>query len=472
MYYSILTYIIGLLLFIGTSTYNYSQNTINNTTKCADSLARCTSDYIYHKSLYKDETKKRGKIFYGTHFENNPKEQCQTNLINCQNATNAYKKRFNELTKQYNVEKPAPTTTQIPPPITPTETTQTTNVLQPNCNSLVQENNFLKQRINALEQEKNTLQSDNTRLQQMKQTLSQEKNSLQNNNASFIQQISVLENERNQLYNDNTKLTNDNRDLLQQNDKTAANYKRFIQALIRENEQSYGMTYFYSDVQNQFDAYVVNIAKNSIVFYHNNAKGKPYGNFNSVNQLLHEKNKQLIFATNGGMFHANRNPVGLYIEQGATKVPINLKDNTGNFFLKPNGVFYIDKQGKVGVKESEAFNKLRLEKNAQFATQSGPMLVIDRAIHPKFNQNSTNKRIRSGVGIIDDNHLVFIISKQPVNFYNFAHVFRDFFGCDNALFLDGAISQMYLPELNRNDNGSNYSIIIGVSEKLELTRTE
>jgi uncharacterized protein YigE (DUF2233 family) len=76
------------------------------------------------------------------------------------------------------------------------------------------------------------------------------------------------------------------------------------------------------------------------------------------------------------------------------------------------------------------------------------MLVTKGKIHPRFASASANKTIRSGVWIIDEDKIVFIISGQPVNFYDFATLFKEKFGCRNALYLDCAISKMYLHELN------------------------
>ena len=58
--------------------------------------------------------------------------------------------------------------------------------------------------------------------------------------------------------------------------------------------------------------------------------------------------------------------------------------------------------------------------SCSWATQSGPMLLINGAINPEFQENSANLKIRSGVGIIDDRNVVFVISNEPINFYDFA----------------------------------------------------
>jgi uncharacterized protein YigE (DUF2233 family) len=52
------------------------------------------------------------------------------------------------------------------------------------------------------------------------------------------------------------------------------------------------------------------------------------------------------------------------------------------------------------------------------------------------------------------------MSKTFINFYDFAAYFKKA-GCKNALYLDGAISQTYLPAKNWNQAGGNFGVIIG-----------
>ena len=99
----------------------------------------------------------------------------------------------------------------------------------------------------------------------------------------------------------------------------------------------------------------------------------------------------------------------------------------------------------------------------QYPTQSGPLLVIDGKIHPKFIKDGTSKFIRGGVGI-SRNRLkaIFLISSQAVNLHNFASTFLDHFKIDNALYLDGTISMLYSPKINRKDFGFDIGTIVAV----------
>lgn len=108
----------------------------------------------------------------------------------------------------------------------------------------------------------------------------------------------------------------------------------------------------------------------------------------------------LLFAMNAGMYNQQYAPIGYTVLDGKERLSLNLNEGGGNFHLLPNGVFWWDDQGFY-INESHAFSELLASGKAKpiYATQSGPMLVIDGNIHPKFQPNSTSKKIRNGVGI-------------------------------------------------------------------------
>ena len=127
--------------------------------------------------------------------------------------------------------------------------------------------------------------------------------------------------------------------------------------------------------------------------------------------------------------------------RGRELVHANTKSGRGNFHMKPNGIFYIS-GGNAAVAETQAFLKQRPQ--ADLATQSGPMLVMDGRLHPRFNRGSTSHKLRSGVGVRADGKVIFAISQEPVSFDSFARLFRDGQKCPNALFLDGgSASSLY-----------------------------
>lgn len=186
--------------------------------------------------------------------------------------------------------------------------------------------------------------------------------------------------------------------------------------------------------------------------------GTTYGSFRAIRRTL-PKDQRLVFAMNAGMYHADRSPVGLYIENGTTRAPLITAAGPGNFGMRPNGVFCAG--ARFAVIESRAF--AAAPPDCRLATQSGPMLVIDGALHPRFLPDSTSRYIRNGVGVSADGKTAwFAISDKPVTFHAFARLFRDGLGTPNALFLDGSISRLYAPELRRNDWGMTMGPIVGV----------
>ncbi len=201
-------------------------------------------------------------------------------------------------------------------------------------------------------------------------------------------------------------------------------------------------------------------ATDDIQLFLNDADGKRLGGFGRVEALLEQDGRELLFAMNAGMYHPNRLPVGLYIEDGETLTKIVTRKGPGNFGLLPNGVLCLS-EGAAAVIESRTFAQVKPE--CSFATQSGPMLVINGELHPRFIRGSSSRYRRNGVGVTADGRLIVAISNEPVNFDNFGRLFRDVLKTPNALFLDGNISRLYAPELGRNDPGFPMGPILGVT---------
>jgi uncharacterized protein YigE (DUF2233 family) len=177
-----------------------------------------------------------------------------------------------------------------------------------------------------------------------------------------------------------------------------------------------------------------------ILLARTDANGKPYGSLEAFDKAMIRRGTPVLLAMNAGMYHKDLSPVGLYVEDGRETTPLNLSDGVGNFFMKPNGVFFIGRDGQAAVMESGAYAARRPD--ALFATQSGPMLVIGGQLHPRFEENGTSRYIRNGVGVRADGTVVLAISREPVSFGSFGRLFRDGLACPDALFLDGAISSL------------------------------
>jgi len=206
--------------------------------------------------------------------------------------------------------------------------------------------------------------------------------------------------------------------------------------------------------------YTVDPKKQQIALFWKDDKGNILKSLGNVKTYVESKNKTLLFAMNAGMYTTDNAALGLFIQDGKTIKAINKRSAGGNFYMKPNGVLYIDKDNKATICKTEDFVN---SGNIKYATQSGPMLVIDGNIHPSFTKGSLNVNIRNGVGILPNNQLVFVMSKGFVNFYDFAAYFKKL-GCKHALFLDGAICKTYLPEKNWVQTGGDFGVIVGVTK--------
>lgn len=177
-------------------------------------------------------------------------------------------------------------------------------------------------------------------------------------------------------------------------------------------------------------------------------------------------NQTLDFAMNAGMYNENYAPIGYTVIKGRELRALNIKEGGGNFHLLPNGVLWWDKSGKVQITESKALDKQLKSGDVKpwYATQSGPMLVIDNTIHPQLNPDSTSIKLRNGAGVCSDGSLQFINSEEPVSFYQFATLFKDDLHCPNALFLDGGIaSALYAPTIDKHDK-KEMGVMIGLIE--------
>lgn len=196
------------------------------------------------------------------------------------------------------------------------------------------------------------------------------------------------------------------------------------------------------------------------LFLRDDKAGRPLGSFGAIENQLKAEGKALAFAMNAGMYHADRSPVGLYIEAGQEVKGLVTSDGPGNFGLLPNGVFCIG-NGRADVVETLRFAKSRPQ--CRFASQSGPMLVIDGALHPRFLVDSDSHYIRNGVGTSADGRRAwFVISDNALNLHSFGRFFRDYLKISQALYFDGKVSRLHAPRLGRSDIGFPLGPMVGV----------
>ena len=211
----------------------------------------------------------------------------------------------------------------------------------------------------------------------------------------------------------------------------------------------------------RFISYTVDCKKQNLVMYLKDNDEQNFASIGNLKSSLEKTHQKLLFAMNGGMYGPDHSPKGLYIGNGIIMAALDTSSGDGNFYIKPNGVFYLTKNSIPGICDTKSF---RDNGKIKYATQSGPMLVIDGQIGSVFKQGSANLNIRNGVGVMPNDKVVFVISKVPVNFYDLANYFKSI-GCKNALYLDGFVSRAYIPDKNWVQTDGDFGVIIGVTAK-------
>jgi len=190
--------------------------------------------------------------------------------------------------------------------------------------------------------------------------------------------------------------------------------------------------------------------------------GGPLRSFAALEQKLGRRTAHLRFAMNAGMFDEAGNPIGLYVEDGRERRPINRQRGPGNFHLLPNGVFTVTADGRVAVLPSDRYDPAS---HPRWVTQSGPMLVIDGRLHPAIQDNGPSLHIRNGVGVDNENSAWFVISDDAVSFGRMARFFRDVLHCLNALYLDGSVSSLWDRPGGRRDTNNELGPLVAVFER-------
>jgi uncharacterized protein YigE (DUF2233 family) len=222
----------------------------------------------------------------------------------------------------------------------------------------------------------------------------------------------------------------------------------------------------------KYDVFVADLRSVKLQM-HWKEKGKLLKDINTLKRSIESRGDELLFATNGGIYSRDFTPEGLYIENGKTLKDLNRREGTGNFYLKTNGVFLITDSQSAAVVKTEKFPELSNTLNkdnlkVDFAVQSGPQLLIKGKVHHRFNEGSPNKYIRNGVGVFNNNSkkVVFAISQKQVNLYDFASFFYEVMQCDDALYLDGFVSRMYMNgNTKRKDLDGNFTTMISATKK-------
>lgn len=169
----------------------------------------------------------------------------------------------------------------------------------------------------------------------------------------------------------------------------------------------------------RFVCYVADPAR--LRLYYQDERGQRLGSLGRLHHWLAQRHDSLLFAMNGGMYAPGGRPQGLFIEGGRTLVSLDTTRGTGNFYLRPNGVFMLSRAGQAGICATEQF---RPSPAVAYATQSGPLLVHRGQPNPLFRVGSANRVVRNGVGLLPDGRVLLALSREPVNFYDFARYFQ------------------------------------------------
>ncbi len=176
-----------------------------------------------------------------------------------------------------------------------------------------------------------------------------------------------------------------------------------------------------NNVSDSFICVEVNIKKQDLQLVWRDENGRLFSKIENVKKWSEKHGRTLSFAMNGGMYKPDQTAKGLFIQDGKTINSLDTSNGEGNFYLKPNGIFYTTSNRQAFICATESF-KYRPEIN--YATQSGPMLIIDGHIHAAFKKGSANLNIRNAVGILPNGNLLFVISNLPVSFYDLADYFQ------------------------------------------------
>ena len=180
----------------------------------------------------------------------------------------------------------------------------------------------------------------------------------------------------------------------------------------------------------------------------NSGPNGPLRSLAGLQRVLGADSSRVVFAMNAGMYDRARRPVGLFVERGRVMTSLNTAIGAGNFFLLPNGVFWIGRDGAAHVEETTAF--AAAHRQPVWATQSGPLLLDTGALNPQIAADGSSLLILNGVGVRGGDGY-FVISDDKVSFGRFARLFRDRLNCPNALYLDGTVSSLWAPSAGRLD---------------------
>jgi uncharacterized protein YigE (DUF2233 family) len=197
-------------------------------------------------------------------------------------------------------------------------------------------------------------------------------------------------------------------------------------------------------------------AKHRIEMANLGADKRPYGSLSAFAATVEPTD--IAFAMNGGMYGDDLKPIGYYVENRERLKELNRENGEGNFYMKPNGVFFGSGAGWRVLGSNTFFNTVG--DRPEFGTQSGPLLLVDGKLHPEVQDDGPSKAIRNAVGVDASGKAHFVISDAPISFGQLARYYRDVLKVSNALYLDGQVSSLWDPAKDRMDKGRVGPIIV------------
>lgn len=214
----------------------------------------------------------------------------------------------------------------------------------------------------------------------------------------------------------------------------------------------------------KFIACQVDLRKERVDLYWKDKDNRPYGSLFALQKEVLKVGKHMFFAINAGMYQQDLAPLGLFVSEGKTLHPMNLRTGNTNFYMNPNGVFYVDSAG-AGILPTSVYKLAK--NNPRVATQSGPILILNGKITNSavMSPSSKSTNIRNAVCVTDVKRPKFVISEDVVTFYDLASFLLNDLHCKNALYLDGGVSSIYAPQIHRKDSFSGIGTFLVVTDE-------
>ncbi len=216
----------------------------------------------------------------------------------------------------------------------------------------------------------------------------------------------------------------------------------------------------------QVELKVISASPKNVKLHWRNKLGRNFETLSSLHDHLLLELATPLALMNAGIFEVgsdgNYQPQGLHVENGEMLRPVNTKSaRNANFYMKPNGIFYIDTYGAHIVRTED----YAPTEQVRVAVQSGPLLFDKCGVHPSFLEGSNSRKRRNAVALRDESEVVFALSDYPINFFDFAQTLRLTHGCSAALYMDGSISDLWLSSGQRAPNDwQSFSAMLSVSE--------